>query len=326
MTSRLSAAIETGLVRLPDEGRIAVFGGQVGDLLAEVPKDRAHVIQRDAIAAEAATNAGYAVSVHPEGDYAAAIVCVPRARDAARGLVAVARRATAGPIIVDGQKTDGVETLLRDLRKRADVGAPLSKAHGKIFVVEGGDLDDWLPARRDIGGFVTFPGVFSADGVDRASALLAAALPKDMTGRIADLGAGWGYLSRAILASPAVVHLHLIEADAEALDCARVNVTDPRAQFHWADATRFAPPEPLDAVVCNPPFHTGRQGDPELGRAFIRAAAAMLDRNGVLWLVANRHLPYEQCLADTFAEVRDIGGDGGFKLIRATRPRVKKRG
>ena len=32
---------------------------------------------------------------------------------------------------------------------------------------------------------------------DRGSALLAAALPAKLGGKVVDLGAGWGYLSRA---------------------------------------------------------------------------------------------------------------------------------
>ena len=169
-------------------------------------------------------------------------------------------------------------------------------------------------------GFVTLPGVFSADGPDPGSRALAAALPERLPRRMADLGAGWGWLSAQVLARPGVEELHLIEADHAALACARANVTDPRAVFHWADATRFRPPAPLDGVVMNPPFHSGRAADPALGAAFIRAAAGMLGTSGRLWMVANRHLPYEAALAQVFREVAEIGGDGGFKVFLAARP------
>jgi len=157
------------------------------------------------------------------------------------------------------------------------------------------------------GGFVTRPGVFSADGSDRGSVLLAAALPEKIKGHVADLGAGWGYLSRAILAHDGVKSLDLVEADREALDCARENITDPRAVFHWADATSFKPARPWDVVVMNPPFHTSRAADPELGAAFIRAAHRGLLPSGSLWLVANRHLPYDRILTPLFRNVEDIG-------------------
>ncbi|TXI06297.1 MAG: methyltransferase domain-containing protein [Pseudorhodobacter sp.] len=167
---------------------------------------------------------------------------------------------------------------------------------------------------------MTRAGMLSADGPDRGSALLAAALPDKLNGRVADLGAGWGSLARAILAREGVTSLDLIEADAEALACARDNITDPRAVFHWADATTFKPARPWDAVVMNPPFHTSRAADPDLGAAFIRAAHRGLLPTGTLWLVANRHLPYDRILTPLFRTVEEIGGDGVFRLIRAAGP------
>ena len=121
-----------------------------------------------------------------------------------------------------------------------------------------------------------------------------------------------------MLRHPGVEVLHLVEADHAALDCARRNVTDPRARFHWADATTFRLPEPVNGVVMNPPFHEGRAADPHLGARFIRAAAGLLTGAGRLWMVANRHLPYEAALSELFADVQEIGGDNRFKVITAT--------
>ncbi len=232
--------------------------------------------------------------------------------------------AAGGPVVVDGQKTDGVESMLKDCRKRVDVAPVLSKAHGKLFAFSGGDFADWAvdPTGQAIeGGFVTVPGVFSADAPDPGSVILAAALPPDLPKTVADLGAGWGYLSRAILARKGVATLHLVEADHAALDCAKRNIDDARAQFHWADAVQFRPDTPLDGVVTNPPFHTSRSADPGLGRAFIAAAAAMLKPSGRLWLVANRHLPYEAEAQKLFQSVTEIAGDNRFKVLLAAKPR-----
>ncbi len=53
-------------------------------------------------------------------------------------------------------------------------------------------------------------------------------LPAQLPARMADLGAGWGYLSRAVLDRPGVTSLDVIEAEALALDCAKANLPDPR--------------------------------------------------------------------------------------------------
>jgi 16S rRNA (guanine1207-N2)-methyltransferase len=71
----------------------------------------------------------------------------------------------------------------------------------------------------------------------------------------------------------------------------------------------------------NPPFHIGRTADAGLGVAFIRAARRMLAPSGSLWLVANRHLPYDAVLADCFLEVSDLARDSRFRVIHATKPR-----
>ena len=68
-----------------------------------------------------------------------------------------------------------------------------------------------------------------------------------------------------------------------------------------------------------------RAADPSLGRAFIAAAARLLAPQGGLWLVANRHLPYEAALAEAFGEVQEIAGDASFKVIEARRPISAKR-
>jgi 16S rRNA (guanine1207-N2)-methyltransferase len=320
-SARLSLALETGALTLPPSGTIAVYRPVAGDDLSALPRDRVVVLtgfkpDHDHFAATC--------SVTPTAPYAAAIVCLPRSREAGRALIAQAAREVSpgGWIAVDGQKTDGIDTALKDLRGRVDLSDSLSKAHGKLASFAAGvDLSDWLARPHQVDGFQTLPGVFSADGPDRGSVLLAGALPAKLGGKVADLGAGWGFLAAEILKRPGVKKLDLVEAEADALDCARVNVTDPRARFHWADATTWRPESLLDVVVMNPPFHTGRSADPALGIAFIRAARRMLAPSGELWLVANRHLPYDAVLSDCFLEVRDVAGDSGFRVIQAIKPR-----
>ncbi len=325
---RLSLAIDDGILSVPETGRIALFRPRAGTDLSALPKDRVQVVQGFRPDHDAFQREGYDTATAAEGAYALAVVFLPRAKAEAHTLIAEAMQVTGGgPVVVDGQKTDGADSILKECRRRgAEVGAVLSKAHGKIFVAEGGDFADWAADRNEIRlaeGFATAPGIFSADAIDRGSAALAAALPREMSGRVADIGAGWGFLAHQVLRSPKVTECHLIEADHAALDCARRNVTDPRARFHWADATSFHPEAPFDIVVMNPPFHASRAADPDIGRAFIQAAARMTKPNGTVWLVANRHLPYEAALSAAFHEVIEAAGEPSFKVFRAAKPRRK---
>lgn len=325
--SRLTTLLEDGPGLLPASGTVLVLGPRADSDLAALPLDRVRAVQgfrpdHDALAAR-----GISVAPAAEGmGHAAALVILPRARAEGRAMVAeaAARVSPGAPVWIDGAKTDGIDTMLRDVRARAEVATSLAKAHGRIFAFAGGDASrfaDWQAQPLEPApGFRTMPGVFSAEAVDRGSRLLAEALPGDLKGRIADLGAGWGWLAAQVLARPGVKSLELVEADHAALACARTNITDPRASFHWADATQFKPERIMDTVVMNPPFHQGRAADPSLGAAFIKAAARMLSPPGVLWMVANRHLPYEAALNAAFREVAELPGNGGFKLFRASHP------
>lgn len=321
--ARLSLALETATFVPPDDGTILILRPRAGDDLSDLPKDRLHVVTGFKPDHDWFASRGYRTSGNPDAQYGAALVCLPRARDAARALLAQAAGAVrpGGPIALDGQKTDGIDAVIKELRGRVALSPALSKAHGKLAVFAAGpDLSDWAARPVLVDGFQTLPGVFSADGVDRGSALLAAALPEAIKGRVADLGAGWGYLSQAVLQRAGVRECHLIEAEADALDCARANITDPRARFHWADATEWKAPHSFDMVVMNPPFHAGREADVGLGIAFLTAAARLLHPQGELWLVANRHLPYDRTLQTLFRDVQDKGGDAVFRVTHATHP------
>jgi len=166
-------------------------------------------------------------------------------------------------------------------------------------------------------GLWSQPGVFSWDRPDPGSLRLLEALAP-LSGRGADLGCGIGLLARGALASPDVTELTCVDIDRRAVACAEHNLDDPRIAVLWADLRR-APPglADLDFVVMNPPFHDGGAEDRALGVAFIEAAARMLGKRGVCWLVANRHLPYEAALATAFPAVAVKAEGGGYKVFEA---------
>ena len=309
-------------------GRLLVHGARATDDLSPLDLGRARIVQGQ-FADHAALRArgGDVVPHLPENEapFDAALVFLPRAKAEARARVAeaAAHLPQGATLWVDGQKTEGIDSLLRELRALAPIDEVHSKAHGKIVRLRV-PAPGWLPPEWNaaptgaVPGFATAPGMFSADGIDPGSALLARHLPERLPTRIVDLGAGWGWLSAQALQRPGVETLHLVESDHAALDAARRNLPDPRAVFHWADARDFRLPEPVNAVIMNPPFHQGRKAEPSLGAAFIASAARLLTGAGRLWMVANRHLPYESVLAQHFASAVEIGGDTRFKVIEAT--------
>ncbi len=265
---------------------------------------------------------GFAVSPRAEGRFGMVLVNLTRAKAENLANIARACAMSDGMVLVNGAKTEGIESLLKAVKKITPVGV-LSKAHGKVFWFEATPMPaEWMAggemsANKD--GFITAPGMFSSEKVDNGSALLAPYL-EGLKGRVADLGAGWGWLSAQAL-GPDVLEMVLFEAEHMALAAARQNLTDPRVRFEWANVLALPKQLPFDTVISNPPFHQSRSAEPSLGVGFIQAAAKLLTPKGRLLMVANRQLPYERALEGAFRKVEMLKQTNGFKLFEASLPK-----
>jgi 16S rRNA (guanine1207-N2)-methyltransferase len=271
--------------------------------------------------------------------YPLVLVLPPRQREEARALLAraVQRVAPGGIVVAAMTNNEGAKSGEADLKQLTGLAGALTKFHCRTFWTRpldgGGDgalLAQWAaldaPRRIEGGRYLSRPGVFAWNRVDPASALLVECLPTDIAGHGADLGAGWGFLSLSLLArNPGIAALDLYEAEARALALAKQNLAELASpavlDYQWHDVTAGLPKR-YDFIVSNPPFHTQSRADrPDIGQRFIAAAAEALKPGGRLWLVANRHLPYEQTLNERFGEVRVAGERDGFKVIAATKAR-----
>ncbi len=272
---------------------------------------------------------GIRAVLHPQGRFQTALVHITKFRIATLSSIATAltHLMPDGILIIDGQKTEGIETTLKHLRQHFDIKGALSKYHGRVIWLTRPEtlpprvLDWMVPPLQKRGEYMIPCNGFSTKGPDRGSTNLITILPK-LSGRIADFGAGWGYIAHKALGNNAsIVTMDLVEADHMMVAAAKVNVQDPRAVFHWADVTQFSTSEPYDAILCNPPFHVGRHADPNLGCHFIWAAARNLKPHGRLFLVANRHLPYENTMKDAFNAVNLLGDSDGYKIYDLAKPK-----
>ena len=280
---------------------------------------------------------GYAVRGSSDGSrFPLVLVLPPRQREEGRALFAHAiERTLPGGIVVASMANDaGAKSGESDLARLAGPLHVISKNKCRVFwtsplqgAVDPALAVQWssLDAPRPIleGRFVSRPGLFAWDRVDVASALLATHLPDDLRGRGADLGAGYGFLAAEVLGRCADTTMDLYEAEDRALELARLNLAGfasrGAATFHWHDVTSGIP-ERYDVIVTNPPFHSqGRSDRPEIGMAFIASAARALKAGGRLWMVANRHLPYEAVLNSNFGTVRLVAQQQGFKVIEAVK-------
>jgi 16S rRNA (guanine1207-N2)-methyltransferase len=328
--------IVSGALPWPSSGRVLFLRARAGAPLRDIPASDLVCEQSFKPAADALIEARLTLAADADSEtYPLVLVLPPRQREEARALLARAlqRAGAAGIVIASALNTEGARRLEGDLEELAGPVESLSKNKCRVFWTQpdaSSDSElcrDWLSldAPRPIadGAFVSRPGLFAWDHIDAGSALLAESLPADLRGRGADLGAGFGYFAAEVLARcPKVKALDLYEAEARALDLARLNLANSQAgaalDFHWHDVTQGLK-RSYDFIVSNPPFHEGRADKTALGREFIQAAAAALVKGGRLLLVANRHLPYEATLAACFRSVRSVADGRGYKIIEAVK-------
>jgi len=245
---------------------------------------------------------------------------------------AFARTREGGLVVAAGGKADGADSLRRRFEGGLTPAGHLPKHHGVVFWFErpsDGDLaaQPFMAAETlglVDGRFRAAPGMFSHDRIDPASKLLADNLPAAIKGRVADFGAGWGYLASEILMrADGVTAIDLHEADFESLEAAKENLTeiagDVPLGFHWRDLLQEPVARQYDLIVMNPPFHQGRAAEPTIGQGMIRAASAALKPGGRLLMVANRGLPYEAVLTSSFAATGETCRDDRFKVLWAKR-------
>jgi len=283
--------------------------------------------------ADAWEKAGFARMDEPSGKWPLVLLLPGKSREEALAAFAKGHDLLedGGTLVVAMTNTAGASRFEKELASASGKVGSVQKNKCRAFhAVKGGGWDEailqeWrrLGTRRAAGstGFIVEPGIFSADHIDPGSALLAEHLPKNLRGTVADLGAGWGFLAHAVLEkNPGIKSLHLYEADARALGCARENLkaaTVP-TEFHWQDVTAGLPGK-YENVVMNPPFHSGQLTDISLGKTFLRAAAGALRTGGRLFFVANRQLPYEAELDALGLVWKKVAEDSIYKVLFAER-------
>lgn len=282
-------------------------------------------------------NAGINTVTQLEGTYDAGLCVLTQHRLESYANIARAygHLSKGGMLVCAGQNSIGAATYEKAVAKVTTLKGSMSKAKCRIFWLartdEAADDEAWLqwlsyarPKPISNSPFMSVPGTFSWDRIDAGSQFLVDNLPPGIGGDVADLGAGWGFLSWSLLSRyDRIRKLELFEAEKLALDMARDNLAqfgDGRpVRYHWSDVCVGVGRASYDWIVTNPPFHREGVQDFELGARFLSVAAEALRSGGNLVFVANRHLPYERALKLDFTRVLVLAENGSYKVLQATK-------
>lgn len=165
-------------------------------------------------------------------------------------------------------------------------------------------------------------GVFARGGLDDGTRMLLEALDVWPTDAALDLGCGGGIVGMLLARLAPESHVDLVDSDALAVGLARHNLAIngiANATVHCGDGISALPGATFDLIATNPPFHLGLRQTTGVARQFIADSARALRPAGRFYLVANRFLPYERDIASAFGNVREVAGDGRYKVLAGIR-------
>ncbi len=233
-----------------------------------------------------------------------------------------------GTILIVGEKKSGINSLRKRIKSQGITIDSLSKYHSLVFWFANQHPQNSKQAasvssefEQNHQKFRTGPGLFSSEKIDQGSAMLINYFD-NISGHVADLGAGWGYLSWELCRKTnGVKGLDLYESEYHGIEASKNNLRQfghrfP-IQYYWTDICNEQINTRYDQIIMNPPFHQDLALRHDLGQQFIKKAAEILKPQGKLLMVANQHLAYEKLMSQHFSRSKILVSANGFKVISA---------
>ncbi|CAN5567829.1 methyltransferase [soil metagenome] len=191
---------------------------------------------------------------------------------------------------------------------------PLSPADVRTqrVTLAGSDVEVW-----------TASGVFSADSLDKGTAILLKSVPAPPAhGVFADIGCGWGPIALTMAKLSPEAEIYAVDVNERALDLTRRN-----AMAHGAGGIHTARPEDVsgdiafDLIWSNPPIRIGKQALHELLLTWLPRLAP----DGTAYLVVSKNLGADSLQTwlagqDPRWDVERYASDKGFRVLRVHLP------
>ncbi len=134
--------------------------------------------------------------------------------------------------------------------------------------------------------FTVDDGIFSKDHADFGSLLLVEeVIKRHETGKVLDLGSGYGLMSILLKQHLSDVEISGVEINPRAVDCAQVSAQKANLDitFYEGDACLDVKDE-YDVIITNPPIRAGK----EVVQKFLSNAHQHLKKSGHLYFVIRR--------------------------------------
>lgn len=164
--------------------------------------------------------------------------------------------------------------------------------------------------------FSTYPGVFNSGKLDAGTKLLLDNIVLNKRGRVLDLACGSGIIGLTCKSRQPELYVELVDIDGMALSSAELNSKKMGFDCPIFVSDGLSNTKKFNTIICNPPFHQGKDTDYNFAQQLIRTAKQHLLPRGELWIVANRQLAYEQWAEKSCNSVESVVQGNGFKVLR----------
>ena len=165
--------------------------------------------------------------------------------------------------------------------------------------------------------FTTDAGVFSRGELDEGTRLLLETLPERMSGRLLDLGCGWGPVGAALGKRYPALEIVMTDVNRRATALARRNLAANGVRAEVVEGDGFEAVEGrFDAVITNPPIRAGKV----VIYGLFDAARARLVPGGALYVVIRKQQGAPSALnhlRETYASAEVIEREAGYWVLRA---------
>ena len=91
------------------------------------------------------------------------------------------------------------------------------------------------------------------------------------------------------------------------------------ASFRAEDGLKQLADDSVELILCNPPFHQQHVIGEQIAMDLFHDSKRCLQTGGALWIVANRHLGYEDKLNRLFGNCRMVGANKKFVVLRVVK-------
>jgi 16S rRNA (guanine1207-N2)-methyltransferase len=297
---------------------------------------------------------GYDAPALTAAAFDSVVVFLPKARAELDVRLSLARWLVrpGGRLMVLGEKKEGIAGAVKQLREALPQVQKIDSArHCQVWCADDVTplahfaIADWLDwsqisaAGREL-EVAGLPGVFSRGELDSGTSLLletlastplttlsvraAPGIPPTRAGkalRVLDFACGAGVIGAWLqIDENTDLSVDAVDVQSQALLSARATYDRVGARGEIIASDGIAG---LDgrwqAVVSNPPFHSGVRTDMTMTERFVRDLASHLEHGGELRLVANNFLPYEALIRRCIGPVERLAVNNKFTVYRAFR-------